>query len=200
MIKNYVISIYNKTYIIRRYKSFKINDLQYLFLGKITENDYKPIINCLYIDTNNRLIMRSVSKNKNIIQFTIPGVPKAKGRPRFRTFGKFVSTYTDSKTVKAENNIRSIFERLKNLPKIANYTPVNIDIEFQMAIPSSISKKKRLELNNQFHIKKPDIDNLCKSVLDGLNEVAYTDDSLISKLSCEKFYSNEPKTVVNISY
>jgi Holliday junction resolvase RusA-like endonuclease len=38
--------------------------------------------------------------------------------------------------------------------------------------------------------KKPDIDNLIKSVCDGLNGVAYKDDSQIVKLTSSKIFAN----------
>lgn len=37
--------------------------------------------------------------------------------------------------------------------------------------------------------KKPDIDNLCKSVMDSANKLIYTDDCLVYHLSAEKRYS-----------
>lgn len=37
--------------------------------------------------------------------------------------------------------------------------------------------------------KKPDIDNILKIVLDGLNGVAYADDKQVIEVRCRKFYS-----------
>lgn len=36
------------------------------------------------------------------LQFTVPGTPVAKGRPKFRRVGSYVQTYTPSETIKAE--------------------------------------------------------------------------------------------------
>ena len=43
---------------------------------------------------------------------------------------------------------------------------------------------------------KPDIDNVIKAVLDGLNGVAYADDSQVVALSASKCYSDDPRVVV----
>ena len=41
-------------------------------------------------------------------------------------------------------------------------------------------------------IKKTDIDNLAKSLLDGMNGVVFKDDSQIVSLHCTKVYASEP--------
>jgi Holliday junction resolvase RusA-like endonuclease len=40
--------------------------------------------------------------------------------------------------------------------------------------------------------KKPDLDNLAKSVLDGLNGVVYLDDSQLVSLHITKVYDHSP--------
>ena len=52
--------------------------------------------------------------------------------------------------------------------------------------------------NNAWATKKPDSDNIVKIVLDGLNKVAYHDDSQVCKLSFEKKYSKIPRVEVKI--
>ena len=66
-------------------------------------------------------------------------------------------------------------------------TSVAISIEFFFEIPSSWSKKKKEAAG--WHTSKPDIDNLIKGVLDGLNGVAYKDDMQVVKISARKQYS-----------
>lgn len=197
-IKNYVIVLYNKTFIVKKFKTIIINNISYIFIGFITENDLIPKINCIYINNDNKCILHTINKPK--IQFEVEGIPKGKARPRFRRFGNFVTTYTDKNTLNAENNISNVFKNMKNLPEIADNTSVHMEILCHMPIPSSISKKKQEELKNTLHQKKPDLDNLSKTVLDALNKLAYTDDSLISSLYCEKRYSEFPKTIIKINY
>ena len=78
--------------------------------------------------------------------------------------------------------------------------PLEIDIVFYMPIPKSYSKKQKAEIlsGRLKHTKKPDIDNLTKSVLDALNGLAYADDSKIIKVAAEKQYSEKPRTELSI--
>lgn len=75
---------------------------------------------------------------------------------------------------------------------------LKMNIIFEMEIPKSYSNKKRLSLVGTYVIKKPDIDNLIKSVQDGLNGIVYHDDNQIANVSATKIYSLEPKTIINI--
>ena len=46
--------------------------------------------------------------------------------------------------------------------------------------------------------KKPDIDNIVKSILDALNKFAYYDDNLVCKIEVEKRYSLDEKAYIKI--
>lgn len=46
--------------------------------------------------------------------------------------------------------------------------------------------------------KKPDADNIAKAVLDGLNGVAFVDDSQVVALMVKKTYGLTPKVKVRI--
>lgn len=75
---------------------------------------------------------------------------------------------------------------------------LKIDIIFELEIPKSLSKKKQELLVGRLHTKKPDIDNLVKSVLDAMNDIWFKDDGQIACLSVVKKYSREPKTIIVI--
>ena len=47
-------------------------------------------------------------------------------------------------------------------------------------------------------VKKPDVDNLAKTILDSLNGIAYHDDAQVSKCTIEKYYSDKPRIEVTI--
>lgn len=54
-------------------------------------------------------------------------------------------------------------------------------------------------LNNTISpTKKPDIDNIVKIVLDAMNELAFKDDTQITKLEVEKIYGIEEKLQIKI--
>ena len=75
---------------------------------------------------------------------------------------------------------------------------LKIDIVFELEIPKSLSKKKQELLVGSYNTKKPDIDNLVKSVLDAMNGVWFKDDGQICSVSAMKKYSREPKTIIVI--
>lgn len=63
--------------------------------------------------------------------------------------------------------------------------PLTMTIKFYFARPKS--KKAGTP-----HIVKPDIDNLAKSVLDGINKIAYGDDAQVMDLQLVKEYASDP--------
>lgn len=76
--------------------------------------------------------------------------------------------------------------------------PIELQLQFHMPIPSSLSKKKQLELEEKPHTKRVDLDNLIKFTLDAANNILYTDDSLVYSIAAQKTYSKEPKTIITI--
>jgi len=140
------------------------------------------------------------TQNDNIVEFTVYGEPKGKGRPRFRRFGNFTTTYSDAKTKTLEKNIRDSYTNSRFNTMDYNTSPIGVDINFFMPIPKSLSLKKAKELIDKPHTKKPDVDNMCKSVFDGLNEKAFKDDSQIWRLLAEKRYGIIPRTEVRLTY
>lgn len=125
--------------------------------------------------------------------FTVDGAPVAKGRPRFARRGSFVTTYTPKNTAAAENQIAK--EALQYIPEPIT-EPVALRIVFYMPIPKSYSKKRSEALKNAPHIKRPDVDNLAKLVLDALNGIAWAGDSQVYSMSVEKRYSDMPRTEI----
>ena len=126
--------------------------------------------------------------------FIIPGEPVAKGRPKLSRYG----TYTPKKTKEYEEHIKQ--EWHKNGYKEPLTGAVMVDITFYRSIQKSSSKAAKMaKLTGKVKpTVKPDLDNYIKAVLDGLNGLAWVDDSQIINISATKEYSLEPKTVVLI--
>lgn len=126
-------------------------------------------------------------------------MPVGKGRPKFSTFGGYSKAYTPVKTVNYENLVKIAFQQTGEQP-FERETQLRADITAFFPIPKSVSKKKREEMNRGLlmHTKKPDCDNIAKSILDALNGLAYYDDSQICELSVYKMYSDEPRAEVVI--
>ncbi len=133
--------------------------------------------------------------------FEVKTKPKGKGRPRFVRRGNFVSTYTPKTTKEYEETIRNAFLEQCKGQYDKEYTGlIKVSIWAYFAPSKSLSKAKKKELIGQPHLKKPDVDNLAKSILDALNGVAWKDDSQIGALLVCKLYGEEDKVTVEIEY
>ena len=63
-------------------------------------------------------------------------------------------------------------------------------IEAVFPIPKSWPRAKKAEaLAGKLPPGKPDIDNILKVVLDGLNGIAYEDDKQVTMTQCKKVYA-----------
>lgn len=122
------------------------------------------------------------------IKFIVPGNPQGKSRPRFTKNGH---TYTPQKTRDYENLIEKCC--IKELNKIGcdKFSgALLIDIKAFFSIPKSTTKAEREYMQNGyiFPLKKPDVDNIAKVVLDALNGIAYDDDKQVQQVTCGKYY------------
>lgn len=128
------------------------------------------------------------------IKFIIPGPAQAKQRPRVnRNTGRI---YTPGATSKYEKLVK---ESYGDNPCFEDQF-ISVKILFKFEIPKSYSKKKRSEaLEGIIRPTKADIDNYIKSVLDGLNKVAFLDDRYIYSIEASKIFAEEAETIVEIS-
>jgi Holliday junction resolvase RusA-like endonuclease len=117
-----------------------------------------------------------------------------KQRPKFRAAGKFVQTYTPTKTVNYETLVKELF--------ITNQCPmldgeISVQVVAYLTIPQSAPKKKaeQMAIGNINPTKKPDCDNILKIVCDSLNGMAYRDDSQIVQAMIKKRYTNQTPRV-----
>jgi Holliday junction resolvase RusA-like endonuclease len=123
-----------------------------------------------------------------VMTIQVPGIPVGKGRPRMSVRGGHAMAYTPEKTVRYENLVRTTF--VNAYPDAVPLdVPVKVIVDAEFPIPKSWSKKKR---KDAFYVtKKPDIDNIIKSVFDGLNGVAWTDDAMVSIVEARKKYTDQ---------
>ena len=132
-------------------------------------------------------------------ELTFPLEPVPKGRPRFSVHYNHVQTHTPPKTKRFEQDVALLYIQ-SNSPKFEKGTPIEVSIEFGMTIPNSTTKKKKNDMLQGLihHTVKPDLDNLTKAVLDGLNDVAWHDDSQIVELNVRKIYVEKPYIQISI--
>ena len=133
-----------------------------------------------------------------VYEFEVLGKVVGKGRPRVNTYTGNI--YTPNTTKDYESLIREYFlVNNKGFKKVIEGR-VKINIIAYLKIPKSV-KKQEVEkmLNNEISpLKKPDIDNIIKVVLDALNKFIINDDIQVSKIEAEKRYALEEKICIKI--
>ena len=122
-----------------------------------------------------------------MITFSIPGKPQPKQRPRVTIKG----TYTPQATVDYERLVgwqcRSVY---KGKPLT---TALKLTVRVFIKLPKRTVKEK-----GDWHTSRPDLDNIIKSIKDGLNGIAYEDDSQIAKIEATKQWASEDYVIVEI--
>lgn len=127
--------------------------------------------------------------------FEVIGKPHGKARARVTKWG----SYNPASNVMYTEKIHKAFkEQLPNY-KLTE-APVMIEIKAIFEPVKSVRKRERAEMisGKIKPTKKPDIDNIAKSVLDGLNGLAYKDDNQVIGLVCDKMYGKVSKIIVTI--
>lgn len=99
-----------------------------------------------------------------VISFTIPGRPVPKGRPRLGVRGRKAFIYTPPKT-------REYEQLVGWTAKCSGCRPIKGPVSVTLDV---------------FCRRKLDVDNIAKSVLDGLNGITYEDDSQVIELLVRK--------------
>lgn len=135
----------------------------------------------------------------------VPSVPQGKARPRATAVGGFARVYTPSTTKLYENLIKIVYQRDYPNEKPTS-EPISLELVFRFPYPKSaywvVNSKHNGELRSEWKgrkfTSKPDIDNLMKAVFDGLNGVAYKDDSQIRHVSASKVYDEKPGVEITI--
>lgn len=122
------------------------------------------------------------------MKIIVKGNPIAKQRPRIARFKKgdtsFVRMYSPKKTVNYETLIKMKAGDVINHPFEG---PIKLTVSFYLSRPKRLIHKTK-HMTECYTDKKPDIENLVKAVMDGLNGVAYHDDSQVVELIARKKY------------
>lgn len=133
------------------------------------------------------------------VKFTVCGEPRGKGRPRFARMGDTVRTFTPKETASYENLVKLSYIQENQHKKLTG--AIRAEIIGVFPIPKSESKKRRAAMiaGEIHHTKKIDCDNLAKTILDALNEIAYDDDKQVCQLMVSKVYGDEPRVEVTLT-
>lgn len=131
-----------------------------------------------------------------MIEVRVPGQPQGKGRAKFGN-GR---TYTPAKTVAYEGLIALAAQQvMAGRERLSGAVELTVQAVFQM--PKSWSKRRQSAalLMPEWHTAKPDGDNILKAVGDGLNGIAWNDDSQIARCSISKAYGPTPGLTIRIA-
>lgn len=112
--------------------------------------------------------------------------PFPKERPRLS--GRRI-VYTPHKTRNFENRIA--YEWKKKYKNLILKGAVKLDLVFVF--------KKAKTCKKTLHTQRPDIDNLLKSILDGLNKVAFVDDCQVVELNSKKIFASTDAVLISIT-
>ena len=130
-------------------------------------------------------------------EFEVPGKITGKGRPRVNTMT--CTAYTPTKTKEYEDLIKQYFIiKYRCAKPLEGRISVDIKAYFNVGKNTSKIQKQAMLEGKLSPVKKPDIDNIAKIILDALNKLAFKDDNQITKLYLEKIYAEEEKVSIVI--
>lgn len=145
------------------------------------------------------------------ITLVIPAVPVAQPRPRASSFGGRVRVH-EVVSIKSADGSRkphpiAAFKATCRMAAQQAYSkepldgPLSVRLVFVMPRPTAMQWKTR-PMPRLPHAKKPDVDNLAKSVFDALTGLLWLDDAQIAACSIEKWIAagdEQPHVVVEVS-
>ena len=129
------------------------------------------------------------------ITFTIHGKPFGKQRHRVGSFGGKARAFNTRANETFEAVVRDVALPHFSAPMQG---PVRLEIFATFAPADSWSKKKRAEHLHRPHTQKPDLDNIAKGIKDGLNRIAWADDSQVAEMVVRKIWGLHAQTVVTV--
>ena len=127
-------------------------------------------------------------------------LPVPKERPRVvRTASGKSTSFTPARTKRFTNDVRLVIDAvMAGNPPVSG--PVSLKMLFKMQIPASwpLWKKQAAREGRIAPTSRPDMDNLEKSLLDALNERAFTDDAFVIDRVASKRYADTPGIIITI--
>jgi len=133
--------------------------------------------------------------------FTVYGKIRGQGRPRAVSKGKFATVYKPKEDRLYESKIVAAYIEDLHNPEPFGEVPLELLVWAYYEVPKSFSGAKRdkaLCQDPTFPTKKPDADNVLKSIFDSLSGVAYPDDKFIVDAHIIQRYSTQERLVVSI--
>jgi Holliday junction resolvase RusA-like endonuclease len=133
-----------------------------------------------------------------MIQFTVYGEPVAQGRPRATMIDGHIRMYDPKKSRDFKDYVRLVAS--EHRPEKLREGPISLVVKVYKPTLKSFSKKKKAaaEAGQLRPTSKPDVSNYLKLIEDALTGVIWKDDSQIIDCSISKYYSETPRTEIQI--
>lgn len=136
------------------------------------------------------------------MKFIIYGEPHPQGRPRATTRGRHAHVYEAAKDVAWKADARKqILVQMPtdgDKPLFRSGVPLWVSLYFIFSCPKG-DHRKREPKPVRWHVKKRDLDNLAKIVLDASTGLVWADDAQISILDTQKVIGtqdDEPRVIM----
>lgn len=133
------------------------------------------------------------------IEFTVPGVPVGKGRPRATAESGKARMYTPAKTARYESTAALFASHaMSGRPPFTG--PMCVFMDIVLPVPESWSKRRQAAAlaGQEWPTKKPDMDNVVKGIFDALNGIVWKDDVQVVALNVGKVYGPTPGVAVRV--
>lgn len=125
-----------------------------------------------------------------MITFVVPGPAIGKQRPRVVRRGSAVIAYTPKKTMDYERRVRAAAADVCRRPLDG---PIRVIISVSIQPPKSWSKAKAESeiVNSAWAMRKPDLDNVAKAILDAMAGTCFRDDQQVVSLEISRRWGRE---------
>lgn len=117
--------------------------------------------------------------------------PTAKARARTIFKNGKVWSFTPKKTQEAQNDLQTLIREQVKEP-FAFHIPVSLTVTFYRTRATFVPKSETMP------VRRPDLDNFIKGVLDSLNGIAVYDDSQITSIHAYKRYSDNGQGYITL--
>ena len=167
----------------------------------LAEKDWIPPKKCPYLPSAEESIkqINLNLRNGEKMKYRSELDERQRGKQRPRYSKRLGRMYTPTKTSNFEEKVRWAFKSKYNIDTGINMNPFKAKIIIQSKPAESLGRKAKEELiRNTWDLRKPDIDNVTKIILDALNGLAYKDDNQVTALLLFKQYGTADKVVVEV--
>jgi Holliday junction resolvase RusA-like endonuclease len=131
----------------------------------------------------------------DVIEFFVPGIPKAQGRPRTRVIRRGKAAWAQIYNPHNADDWKARIQIIArpHAPRAPILGPVRLSLTFLLPRPQTHFKRRVLRPDApQWHAIKPDMDNFEKAILDAITVVKiWHDDSQIADKRTRKIYIPE---------